>query len=245
MYQTSNKTNFNLLEAVVTCVNFADFLDVSLEHNLCHFDRIVVVTTHEDEATRSVCTKHSIDCVCTDVFTENDSKFSKGLAINLGLGHLQCIGWVMHLDADIVLPDNFRQMLKMSGLREDCIYGADRLTVTNRVNFNNLKNSEKFKRQFRYRYILEPEFENTKLGARLVHKEYGYAPIGFFQLWWGPTNKKYPTVNNGSAEHTDVLHALQWPRSKRILLPTVFVYHLESETLPMGSNWNGRTSVKF
>jgi hypothetical protein len=83
------------------------------------------------------------------------------------------------------------------------------------------------------------------LGSRLVLREQGgYVPIGFFQLWHGRHGRRYP-LRQGNAEHTDVLHALQWPRDKRRLLEEVFAVHLESEPSRMGANWSGRKTAPF
>jgi hypothetical protein len=42
-----------------------------------------------------------------------------------------------------------------------------------------------------------------------------------------------------------MLFSAQWPPEKRALLPTIAVYHLESESAPQGQNWNGRTTKPF
>lgn len=231
------------LEAMTVCVDYADFLDESLSHNLHHFDEFVVVTSHEDRATQNVCARHGVTCVETDVFTMRGEKFNKGLAINLGLAHLRHLDWVLHLDADIVVPDRFRTMLNRAHLERDCIYGADRVNVVGRELWQKVKGSGAFSRQFHHRYLVQPHSE-CPLGARLLHNEFGWCPIGFFQLWHSSANKRYP-VNQGSAEHTDVLFSLQWPVPQRRLLPTAFVYHLESERAQMGANWSGRTTKAF
>jgi Glycosyl transferase family 2 len=243
-YNCCDKSEYCLLECVIICVDYSDFLEITLEHNVHHFDRIVVVTSHTDKNTQDVCRKFSIDCVCTDVFYEGGNTFSKGLGINIGLGHLRCTGWVLHMDADVILPDNFRQMLRKSALKSCNIYGADRVSIIGRNQYNNLKNHTNFKIQHQYRFLLNVP-SGLQQGARLIHNECGYAPIGYFQLWWGPLGRRYPTVQQDSAEHTDVMHALQWPRVNRILLPTIIVYHLESEPSKMGANWKGRTTKKF
>ena len=94
--------------------------------------------------------------------------------------------------------------------------------------------------QHRHHCLLTPP--PFPIGSRLVLREQGgYVPIGFFQLWHG---RRYP-VRQGNAEHTDVLHALQWPRDKRRLLEEVFAVHLESERSKMGANWSGRKTVPF
>jgi hypothetical protein len=45
------------LEIVITCVDYGDFLDQTLPFTLPHADRVVVVTSFEDDCTRTVCNK--------------------------------------------------------------------------------------------------------------------------------------------------------------------------------------------
>ena len=231
------------LECVTVCINYADFLEVSLQHNLHHFDEFVVVTSHEDKSTQSVCAKHGVICVATDAMTERGDEVNKGHGINIGLAYLRQTDWVLHLDADIILPDRFRTMLDKSRLDESCIYGADRVNVVGRDAYEKMITTNEFKRQFHHKYLVNTP-ANLPLGARLLHNEYGYCPMGFFQLWNAKENKRYP-YNQGGAEHTDVLFSLQWPVQKRLLLPNVICYHIESEPAKMGANWNGRTTKKF
>jgi hypothetical protein len=85
------------------------------------------------------------------------------------------------------------------------------------------------------------------MGARISLRQYGgYVPIGFFQMWNAGRfpERRYPLIQ-GSAEHTDVLHAIQWPASKRRILPEIIAVHLESEKSEMGVNWKGRKSKPF
>jgi hypothetical protein len=228
------------LEAITVCVNYADFLAETLPINMQFFDRFVVVTTPEDKATQALCQKYSVPCVVTDCPTEQGQAFNKGKAINLGLGHLNADAWMLHLDADIVLPHNFRTLLQHARLEKDCIYGADRLNIYGWQAWQDYKKTGHISHAYRY-LVMPPPFE---LGARLLHQEFGYTPIGYFQLWNG--SRHYPT-HQGNAEHTDVLFALQWPRTKRVLLPEVFCVHLDSNNEPtkMGQNWNGRQSPPF
>lgn len=244
--QNHSSTYHFVLEGVITCVGFSDFLNVTLYENLHHFDAdgLVIVTSHEDKDTQNVCKKHGVRYVCTDTFNERaGDKFNKGLGINIGLAHLRHMGWILHLDADIALPDNFRQQLQRARLQPDCIYGADRLNVLGYDTWEKLQSNGRFKRQYQYKCFMGAPAE-LPIAARLIHNEYGYAPIGFFQLWHASHHNRYP-INQGSAEHTDVLHSLQWPANKRHILPTAFVYHLESEPSKMGVNWNGRKTKLF
>jgi hypothetical protein len=88
-------------------------------------------------------------------------------------------------------------------------------------------------------------------GARIAHFDYGgYCPLGFFQLW--NVNRsgihRYPVQFQGTAEHTDVLHAIQWDRRDRALIPELIAIHLETKSdkaTTMGANWSGRTTPEF
>ena len=118
------------LEAVTVCIGFDDVLDQTLAMNHPHLDTMIVVTSREDRRTQLVAQKHSAICVTTDLHRKNGRSFNKGAAINAGFGHYQWHGWRMHLDADIILPDNFRRLLfNHTHLDRLCLYGADRVDV--------------------------------------------------------------------------------------------------------------------
>ena len=236
----ANRFNDRYLEGFTVCVHYADFLRETLRRNLHHFDHFVVVTSPDDHETQALCNAESVTCVVTDAMYDDGEPFAKGMAINLGIAHLRAKGWICHLDADIALPDRFRTMLSKSGLERQCIYGADRVNVLGWERWTHLRDTPR--RQFRHHCLVN--VEPLPLGSRLVHAEYGYAPIGFFQLWHASAAKRYP-VNQGSAEHTDVLFALQWSRTNRRLLPTIICHHLESEPARLGANWLGRTTQRF
>jgi hypothetical protein len=52
-------------------------------------------------------------------------------------------------------------------------------------------------------------------------------------------------VQRGDAEHTDMLHALQWPRSQRVLIPEITAVHLSTSGKVWGVNWHGRKSPRL
>ena len=90
----------------------------------------------------------------------------------------------MHLDSDIVLPDNFRRLLfNHSHLDRNTIYGADRVDVIG------LDGLEAIEQQHRDGVFLAPQ---GALSPRYVDSLYGYVPIGFFQLWHASVQKPYP-----------------------------------------------------
>lgn len=235
------------IEALITCVQYGDFLNQTIPFTLPHVDRLVVVTSFDDKLTQQVCRKWSVEYVMTDVFYEKGEAFNKGQGINMGLQMLRQNGWIISMDADIVLPLSCRNMLSKSHLEQDHIYGCQRHNVTGWDAWRKLKASWHEEPQFGYNYLVNTADEHP-VGATLIHKQFGYAPIGYFQMWHSSWMNKhqlrYPDVQ-GSAEKDDVQWALRWPRKQRTLLPSIRVYHLESEEVPMGANWNGRTTKPF
>lgn len=237
------------LEAVIVCVNYADFLAQTLPYNMRQFDHMVVVTDSRDRETADLCAHLGVECRSTDLFFHQGDKFAKSRAIDYGLAYLRGDDWVVHLDADIWLPPMARQLLEKTRLDADCIYGIDRVNCCGYDAWNRFVTSEPrnsaHHQHIRNCLTIPPPFP---MGARIVIPHYeGFLPIGFFQLWNAarhPT-RRYP-LNHGSAERTDVLHSLQWPANHRRLLPDFIGVHLESKAGgKMGDNWSGRTTPRF
>lgn len=222
------------LEAVTACVGFDDFLDAALARNHPHLDTMIVVTSHEDHRTQAVCRKHGAICVQTDLFHKNGRHFNKGAALNSGLSRFQYHGWRLHLDADVLLPDNFRRMLfNHTHLDPRCVYGCDRVDVL----ADELRSLDK-KLQHSYSAFVSSPIER-ETSPRYVDPLRGYVPIGFFQLWHARAQKSYP-YSLGTAAHDDVMFAEQWAQEHRRHLPTVIVHHLCARKPRLGENWDGR-----
>lgn len=230
------------IEAVTISVGFDDMLDATLAKNHSHFDTFIVVTSHEDKLTQAVARKHSATCVLSDLFFKNGRNFNKGAAINAGFDYFHYYGWRMHLDADIVLPDNFRRLLfNHSHLERSCLYGADRFNVIGRPQIEN--HLQKPTNQHRHRLLLGDD--NGRMGHRLACSLRGYLPCGYFQLWHSSAQKPYP-YSLGTAAHDDMMFSALWPEHRRQLLPTVICHHLCIDSPKVGENWEGnRTQPRF
>lgn len=237
------------IEAVTVCVNYADFLEQTLPHVLDHVDDLVVVTIPEDSRTRGLCHRMGVRCLPTHTFSQWGDGFNKGRGINYGLANLRLDGWVLHLDADIALPPRTRWLLGIACLEPHKIYGCDRVDIVGRQAWDDYLASGPSARQ---QYVHSCRVEAPRPfppGSRLIHVGFGgYTPIGFFQLWnpGGSGIDRYPETQ-GSAEHTDVLHAIQWDKEDRQLIPEFYALHLmtQGQTREPGSNWNGRKSPEF
>lgn len=232
------------IEAVITCVDYSDFLAETLPHNRVLFDRAVVVTAPEDKATRRVCEFWNVECIPTDAFETRWGKFVKGKGINVGIHELAMDGWVLHLDADMLCPPLTRKLLTQADLCPSMLYGFDRHIC---------KGAEQW-RQFMALPQLQHEsntwvhMDKFPMGTRLMIDSVGagYIPLGFAQLW----NPKVSGVTTYPEQHetaarTDVQFAMKWKRRDRSLIPEVVMYHLESDDASGASNWSGRTTAHF
>jgi hypothetical protein len=236
-----------VLEAVSVCVGFDDILAQTLADNHAQVDHYVVVTSHEDKATQWLAKKHGATCVATDLFQHNGKLFNKGAAINAGFMRFRYHGWRMHLDADILLADNFRRVLfNLTHLELDCIYGADRVDVVGQRRVDDLRDARLAMPQHFYGTACSamhggrvyPEMPSDS-SHRFIHRLHGYVPIGFFQLWHASHQQEYPD-SIGTAAVDDVAFGALWPRAKRHLLPSVFCYHVCGAPPRFAENWDGR-----
>ena len=152
--------------------------------------------------------------------------------------------WILHLDADIVLPRKFREYLDWAHLDERILYGVDRCNLAGWDEWQRLKQYAGAWDNHAHEcgHWFHPRFQ---VGSRWVSKLHGYVPIGFFQLFHGSAmtehgyhQRIYPT-HHGDAARSDVQFALQWDRRHRQLLPEVIVLHLESEASATGCQLEG------
>lgn len=96
-----------MANSITVCVNYSDILAITLQNNVKHFDRTVVITDSKDIKTQDLCQEYpNVDVYITDAFYANGAKFNKGLAMEQGLDYLGRDGWICIWDADIVMPDN-------------------------------------------------------------------------------------------------------------------------------------------
>lgn len=239
------------LEAVTVCIGYGDFLAASAPWNAHQFDKWTVVTAPDDRETRDVCRRFGIHCVLSHEHLRHGAKFNKGRLVERGLHHCSAGAWRVHIDADVVLPARLRHYLDHAHLDESCIHGADRIMVRSWEQWLKLQASGWLVGTTRrYPYSVELP-DGFSIGARWSSPEAGFTPIGFFQLWHaqedeyhGARVKPYPQ-HHGTACRSDVQHSLQWDRRKRVLIPELFVVHLESESAKNGTNWNGRKTKRF
>lgn len=112
-----------MIEAITICVNYADYLDLTLPENKSFFDNYIVVTSHSDKDTVNICNKYGVQVVQTDDFYK-DASFRKGAGINVGLSHIVYSDWVALIDADILMGENTGSIIhNVENLNKRYVYG--------------------------------------------------------------------------------------------------------------------------
>ena len=228
------------LEAVTVCVDYTDFLNIIANTNKKQFDRWIIVTSHFDKKTQRACEYHGLECVKTNSFYDNGNTFNKGKALNEGFKRLNRKGWVLHLDCDIMLPSNFREVMNEEFLQTDAIYGVDRVNVIGGEQM--LKLLSESSNQIQDWIFIDTQKYADEYGfsPRVYSKNEGNHVIGFFQLFHGSNEVAYPQEHTNAAR-TDMQFGKLFPLNKRLHYPGVIAYHLESEKADkMGINWDGR-----
>ena len=161
---TCDKPAADYIEAVVVCKNYADYLSWTLPANSRHFDQIIVVTPSSDKETAETVAKiPNVKLVVSDRMHDRGDVFNKGKAVNDGLAAASLRGWVLIMDADVVMPIDFRA--KVLALTDpNMLYWVDRV---------------------------ETESLSLDEVGRWLSGAYGHAtkvddaPIGYFQLFHG------------------------------------------------------------
>jgi hypothetical protein len=231
------------IEAVLVCVNFSDVLAHTLPLNKKHFDRMVVVTDEGDAATWTMCRHHHVECVTTNDFYRQDHAFNKGRGINAGLERLGRKDWLIQIDADIVLPPRFRELVEgVCQLEAENIYGIDRLMCPDFDAWIQYVAAPVCQHPDEIFVIPEP----FRMGARVAKLgDDGFTPIGFFQMWNVASGIVDYPVEHGIGGRADMAHALRWPRHRRVLIPEIIGIHLEGPIAPGQKNWRGRVMGPF
>ena len=171
--------NARYIEAFTVCVNYNDFLDIILPLNKKHFDKWLIVTTPEDIITKQICQKHNVQFVECNRMYENGDKFNKGKALNDVLHYLTKQDWLLHIDADIILPGNFRETIDNLDLDPEFLYGSKR---------KEFDKDYPYKVPFPYGYlqIFSKQSEALRHKNNIFPENYtnaGYYDVEFINYW--------------------------------------------------------------
>jgi len=223
------------LTAIIPCVNYADYLQLTLPAATRFADKVLVVTSLADRVTPDIAADHGVDCVATDEWYKNGSVFNKGAALNRAIAVAAPKDWILLMDADILLmppPDNWHV------LHKKMMYGVRR---------RDIGNPEQWQRcldgcWYDMPYIPLPPIKRTPKGLKVWAYRKSGNPIamqGYFQLWHWRTNPHTLKEHHTAAVYDSEL-AERWPDHLRHFVPwtNYSVMHMGQARV----NWEGRTT---
>lgn len=116
------------INGVVVCVDYSDYLSKSIDRWARGLDRLLVVTNFTDEDTRKLCSFHRCEVFQTAAFYRNSAVFNKGAAISEAVEACSVLeDWVLFFDADVIPPDDWREIVEAKGCEVGNLYGAQRV----------------------------------------------------------------------------------------------------------------------
>lgn len=210
----------NHITAVTVSVEYGDLLGLVAPHNAHQFDRWIVVTSPADVATHEVCREfQNIECLHTTAFWDRGARFNKGAGLNLGLERarqLSPAGWIVLLDADVVLPPNAG--LRNLDLQPGTLYCPVRRMLDDPRDLN-------------------PALDWSTIPARPREEFAGFMQVFHTRDPHLPATGPWYPADWWHAGGADSFFWKQWPQPARARLPFE-VLHLG----PDGQNWCGRVT---
>lgn len=222
-----------MIHAITVCVNYEDFLSITLPINLTWASTFTIVTIPECEekvnAVVDIYRKAIFDSKITVVVStrlhEGGSVFAKSRLINDGLFSVHSKfnpheDWICHIDADtfvsseILSPEFSRYRIGF----DDIILGAVRYMVDSREQL------------MKYCYIEDGVYIIDYGRIMKECKCDRWVAGGFFQMW--NRVKQYSQVS-GDASADDMIFRSSFKKFAAMVIPVV---HLGTTC----SNWNGR-----
>lgn len=203
------------LRGLVVCVNYVDLLSRSLDLWHTGLDRLIVVTSPNDEATRLLCDRFNVETHITDIFYVNGAKFNKGAALSEAIvktGLRNDADWLMTFDADIVPPENWRVHVERSNPIPGKLYGAYRYWQPENASPLQLDMTKRMPQSWVLGFFTM--FHNTDRNVG--------NPV--FDLHW-------PHAGSYDTEFTN-----RWSKTDQIILKNVPMIHQGEERM----NWCGR-----
>jgi hypothetical protein len=214
--------------AITVCISFSDALSAMLP-NRAHFDEWIVVTVPDDEKTQALCENHTIRCCVATHIRPGElgfhAAFQKSSFLNIGIRRIDDIlgplsasadDWILIIDADVMLPHDFRSRVEAlrPHLYDHYLYGIAGRRVVGARAFDRMR-------------CLEP-------WALLTMLEQGL--LGYFNLFSRrQKNRFYPSSDPKFVEHDDARFCKLFRPEERCILP-ITALHLGSTA----KNWDGR-----
>ena len=231
--------------AVTVCVNYARYFKHCMP-NKRFFKRWLIVTVEEDKDTIKLCEENDLEYIFSK--TLYDRKFFKSGAINEGFYHLgDDHEWYLHIDADILLKENFTDNFKLNKKGELCLRGytnpalRDKSPRLKMVNIDNPAHNWIFSMErddITIANFTDPEYEVLPLSVDF-DKPRHYHGYGYFQLFnlrmlrerFPSLYQIYPTLSNNAGADDIIFRDM----FQRVVSLSTRCYHFSE----IGVNWDG------
>jgi hypothetical protein len=210
------------MQSVVVCVDFDDYLAITLPNNLQLFDRTLVVTSPQDKKTIALAERYRCHRLITDSFYDQGAAFNKGLALEEAFCLTGRSGWICVWDVDILIPET-----DFGGLCKDCLYVPIRRM---------LADPRDYRPGMDWSRLPSPTLDFEFSGyCQIFHSD--AVPPPWYSTCWP------------HAGCSDSDFAAKFPACNR-LRPPFEVLHLGLEGTPgvqgrVGQNWMGRVSPRI
>lgn len=112
------------LHGLTVCVNYADFLSLSIERWKEGLASLTIVTDSKDVATAALAMKHDANLFQTDVFYERGAKFNKGAAMEQVRKILPWEDWFLFFDSDVIPEPYWKATLITAEAHKKVVPGA-------------------------------------------------------------------------------------------------------------------------
>jgi lipopolysaccharide biosynthesis glycosyltransferase len=147
--------SFSLIGICVS-YNYFDSFQFMLPVNHLHFEKMYIITQQNDIRTIELCKKFNNVTVLFFDLIKHDKPFDKYNALN----YAQKIAytehpesWYLIIDSDIILPNNFIDILNKENLNSDCIYGAIRNNCLKIEILEKVMSKEYKKTEYNLKYV--------------------------------------------------------------------------------------------
>lgn len=204
------------MRAIIICVDYWDYLSLTLPYNRHHFSDVMVVTSMADEKTAEIAEANNCWVFRTDSFYEGGADFNKWKALEEGFDYFKRRGWFCIIDADIVWP----KIVRLPEMKIGNLYTPFRRMAPPDL-------TEIPEESTWTKYARHPQQREFAGFTQIFHAEDPHLP----SPPWHQTNWKH-------AGGADTFFQRLWPESKKVR-PQFEVLHLGHS----GTNWCGRSTA--
>lgn len=109
------------MNGILVCVDYWDYLALTLPYNRHHFEQFIVVTSQGDTKTQEIAADYDCQCITTGAFYRHNAEFNKFAGLEEGLKIIRRYSdpdWLCVMDADVAWP----KQVDLSELRIGNLY---------------------------------------------------------------------------------------------------------------------------